>query len=525
MKKWNKIIITIVVGLFAAYSCADLDVENLNEPDQKRAIATPADVVGLAGGCYKVFHNQIYEYTGLGLPMGVMADNNTCSWGNSGMRDLSSEPRAEKCVWNNEITYSNSAVTIQMWGNMYSSMSAANDVLKSIAAGMTFEEAGFNTKMIQAWCTFIQGVTHGYLGLSFDQANIIDETSDLGQLVLSPYKDVCMAGIAYLEEALDLIAAAGSFTIPAGFIRGVTLDDVGFEQLVRGYLARLLIHWPRNGTEAKQIDWAKVKNVLDGYELEVDHAPDMDDSTWYNWFYGYQCYQGWGRVDHRIINLMDNDYASRWPMNGVWPDGDPGPAASADARLLSDFEYLPAQAFNPTRGYEHFSHYRFSRYDTWMETWTGPSNTMLGWETSMMLAEAKLKTGDKAGAIAILNRANGPRKVRGGLPDIAAGATETEVWEAIMYEKEIECYNTGMGLQYFDMRRNDMLQYGTINHFPMPKTEIELTGIPFYTIGDKTPDGWDRALYGWVGKDGLKSPYPDGWPGYPNKPDIPPKSK
>jgi hypothetical protein len=142
----------------------------------------------------------------------------------------------------------------------------------------------------------------------------------------------------------------------------------------------------------------------------------------------------------------------------------------------------------------------------------------------MMIAEAKLKTGDKAGAITILNSETdsltGARKVRGGLTDISGSATDTQVWDAIMYEKEVECFLTGMGTSFFDMRRNDMLQYGTINHWPLPKTEIELIGLPFYTIGTNPPDGYDRALYGWVGLDGQKSPYPDGWPGYPDKPPI-----
>lgn len=516
----------VFIGLVAAFGCADLNVENLNEPDKARALATADDLIGLASGTFRKWYNHTQEYDGPALAMGVMADWNSCSWGNAGMNDFSTEPR--KNAFQNDITYAYFYPFQNMWNGMYSSLSAANDVLVEIEKGTELGPQGSLTESVKIWCKFMQGLTHGYIGLTYDRGNIIDETTDLVALELFGYEEVSKAAIAKLQEALNLVVAAEPFVLPTTFVRGFDdLDNARFEMVIRSYLAKMMISWPRNGTEAAaEINWNTVLDVIapgGTYKgLDFDFSPDNDDITWYNNYLGYQTYPGWGRVDHRVINLMCPTYFSRWPDNSDWASiglaGDPGPApASADARFATDFGYMAAQAYRPDRGHYHFSHYRYVRYLDWLVTWTGRSPLFLEWEARLIYAEALLRTGNKAGAIAVLNDATQPRKVRGALPDVAAGASDADVLDAIFYERQIELYNSGMANAFFDMRRMDFLQWGTLNHFPMPITEIQLVGIPFYTIGENAPDGWDRALYGWVGKDGQMVPV-GGWPGYPAKP-------
>lgn len=508
--KWYKFIVIVALGLFTFYSCADLEVENLNEPDKARAIVTSDDLVGLASGLLGNFYSWLQEYSGPALAMGTMADANTCSWGNAAMRDCSSEPRLDWSKWNNEITYPYFYVNTDIWGAAYSAISSCVDLATAITIdGLEIGEGGEDNNMVLAWTRFMQGLAHGYVGLIFDQGNIIDENSDLGALELFPYKDVTLAGIAKLDEAIAL-CAANTFTLPNNFIRGHTFTNVELEKLARTMKAKFMISWPRNGTEAAEINWGDVLNTVTqgAGGLDFDVAPDSDGSNFYDLYKVYQTYPGWGRTDHRIINLMDEDYPSRWPDDSDWGSiglaGDPEEAVSGDARLLSDFEYLPAQAFRPDRGHYHFSHYAFSRYDyLYASVWygLGPTPWVLAWENSLIEAEAKLATGDKAGAIAILNDAAGPRKVRGGLADVDAGATTDEVMDAIRYELEVECHNSNTGYSFFLMRRNDNLQYGTLQHWPLPKNEQELSGVPSYTI-DMEPDGIGRALGSWTGKDG-----------------------
>jgi len=58
-----------------------------------------------------------------------------------------------------------------------------------------------------------------------------------------------------------------------------------------------------------------------------------------------------------------------------------------------------------------------------------------------------------------------------------------------------------MGIEYFDMRRNDLLQDGSLLHFPIPAQQLETINEAFYTYGGLTPQygvpGIDVAINGW----------------------------
>jgi len=100
--KFLKFVYLVVIGFgLVTYSCADLNVENLNDPDTDDVLATPSDLIKLAGGAYRVWSQAVNDYSGPGLAMATMADQLSCSWGNAGMKDLSSEPGVG---FNNDIT-------------------------------------------------------------------------------------------------------------------------------------------------------------------------------------------------------------------------------------------------------------------------------------------------------------------------------------------------------------------------------------------------------------------------------------
>jgi hypothetical protein len=504
--RFFKLVYLVVLGIgLISYSCVDMDIENLNAPDTDDVLATPSDLIKLAGGAYRVWNNAINEYSGPALSMCTMADQNTCSWGNAGMKDLSSEPRKP---FNNDITYSYAYVNRNFWNSSYSALSQVNDVLKKIDGDehVTIIDNGVDvTNMVRAWCYFIQGVVHGYLGLVYDQANIIDWDTDLTTLEFKPYTDVSAAGIAFLDKAITTMGSSDDFTLPDGFIRGYNLSKAQLNQLANSFAARIMAYTPRTAADNAAVDWGKVLSYAQN-GIDWTLAPDTDDKTWWDNLKGYGVYPGWVRIDHRIINLMDHSYPSRWPDdNASWntPDGkDPGEATSDDGRLASDFEFLPDNNFRPERGFYHFSHYRYKRYDDWLTTWQGPAPTFRKWENDMLIAEALVRANnDVAGAAAILNDPAGARKVRGGLPDVAPANAE-EALEIIFYERDVELILTQGGTGYFDMRRRDMLQAGTPLHYPVPAAELEIIGADNYTT-----DGPDDLSKGcWKGYDGLTSP-------------------
>ena len=64
-KKW------LFIGLLAvgAVGCSDLEVENLNNPDTSKVLASDADVKTLASGMYNQFHRGVFWYNGIGLAL------------------------------------------------------------------------------------------------------------------------------------------------------------------------------------------------------------------------------------------------------------------------------------------------------------------------------------------------------------------------------------------------------------------------------------------------------------------------
>jgi len=507
--KINKLAFALIIAMgFITFSCADLVVENLNEPDSAKALANPDDLTSLAGGAYRTLSNAMQEYDGPALSMTGMADAGTCSWGNAAMKDLGSEPRVG---FVNSLTYAYFPVIRVFWEDTYSSISAVNDVLRAIEEkGIEMGEDGEETAMVQAWCYFVSGVAHGNLGLVFDQSNVIKWDTDLETLGLTPYQTALDASIELLDQAIS-IASANSFTIPEKWLGGQSYTSTELAELASTSAARILAYGSRNKAHNEGVDWSKVLTYANN-GAQKDLEPELGDNyDFYDMYLVYQRYPGWGRVDHRIINLMSPTYPSRWPNDGVsWttPDGsDPGEAVSEDARLASDFGYLPDNNFPPDRGYYHFSHYRYARYDAaFSSVWYGSASkpTLLAWENEMLKAEAMVRSGNVAGAVAILNDPNGARKLRGQLPDVTATSASEVLW-IIFYERDIELMDSLGGLPFYDMRRRDQLQRGTILHYPVPATELEIAQIPVYTIGG-APDGENISEGSWKGLDGITSP-------------------
>lgn len=165
--------------------------------------------------------------------------------------------------------------------------------------------------------------------------------------------------------------------------------------------------------------------------------------------------------------------------------------SSNDKRLETDFEYLASQDFPANRGTYPWSIYRHQRYDDWLFFgFTEDLYEMLQAENELYEAEAYLQLGNLTVAATAINGSS--RVLRGELPPVTA--TEG----AIHYERMIELINTGMGLVFFEMRRQDLLQAGSPLHFPLPGAALDAAGLPNYTFGGTTgTPGEDYSTGGW----------------------------
>ncbi len=495
MKKINKFLFIAFAVTGLLFSCEDLDVENENTPDRAKVLANAEDIEKLAAGIYNSVFTGEHRVGGVQAMLATAADHATCSWGNFGMRDLSWEPR--DFAWDNTPVYANQGQTKYSYDNWYSAIGAASTVLETVdIKGTPIIIGGVDqTKRAKAFAKFGLGIAYGNLALVFDQAHVVDEvkTAEGNLDAAVPYTDVAAAAIGYLEEALAL--SNESFTIPASWMGTAgDISNTDFKKIINTTAARILSYLPRNKAQLAGVDWAKVKTYADA-GITDDWIVVMDGTNkWYFEAGDYLVYPGWGRTDMYVVNLMEPTMPQHWEDSPDFPH--PAEAVNPlDSRLETDFEYLPSNDFLAARGYYHFSCYRHKRYDDIYTNAIGPKATVMKAENDLLKAEAMAYLNDLAGAAAIINA--GTRVTRGNLAPVAANLTD--IIKAIHHERHVELYTTGGGLQFFEMRKSDLLQKGTPLQLPIPGQILQLFGLTqFYTFGTTAKaDGTTTSNAGW----------------------------
>jgi len=500
-KKFSLIILLSVLVSF--YGCVDLEVENLNNPDFATSVSSPSDVRGITSGMIRTWYMTTQDYDGPALGFWISADAGTCSWGNAGMRVLGTQPRL---VFNNQPTYEDAQITEDFYNGLNALLSQANDVLEKVEnEGMQIITGGVNeTDMVKAVAYFTQGICLGYLGLVYDQAFIVTHETNLEEGVeQSPYNLVIQAALESLDEAISL-SNNGNFSIPATWVPlQVTLTNANFAKLANSFAARILAYSPRNKAQNNTLDWQRVYNYASN-GIDFDFSPIADDITWYSLYHIYANFSGWGQVDMRVVNMLDPRMPAQWTgeANGFqWIADNVGAPISGvddpnifDHRIVTDYMNLTSCPFRPERGYYHFSNYRFKRRDTYLSTWTEPCPEFYKAENDMLVAEALMHLNRLPEAQAIINA--GTRVTRGSLPPV--GATAAAIDAAIFHERNVELMNSGFGIEFFTMRKADKLQPGTFLHLPIPGSQLQVLGLPYYTFGPGvgTP-GEDVSNGGW----------------------------
>ncbi|MGN6294580.1 MAG: hypothetical protein ACTHMV_17660 [Chitinophagaceae bacterium] len=492
MKKINKFLLIALAASGLLFGCKKMDVPNENNPDFLKVFNSGADVESVASGLYNTIFTGEHSASGVECMLATAADHVTCSWGNFGMRDMSFEPRNN--AWNNAPTYANASNLKFSYDKWYSAVGTASDVLKALDGGIQIDGGAGNARA-KAFAKFALGVAYGNMALVFDKVHIVDETKTVepNLAAASPYKEVAAAAIAYLDEAIAL--TDGSFTIPASWL-GMPGDLSGadFKKLINTSAARILAYLPRNKTELAAVDWPKVKTYADN-GITFNWIIQMDGtSKWYMEAGDYLTYPGWGRTDMRVVHMMEPSLPEHWDDSPSFPHP-AEPATALDARLKTDFEYMGSNDFLAARGYYHFTCYRNSRYDDVYTNAVGPKPTIMKVENDLLRAEARAYTNDPQGAADIINA--GTRVTRGHMAPVAANLAA--VVDALHHERHVELYTTGCGIQFFEMRKLDLLQKGTPLHLPIPGATLQLFGeTDFYTFGTvANADGIGTSNKGW----------------------------
>lgn len=525
---FNKKIKSIISGIALtalAVSCADLQVDNLNSPDESRAITSPLEYIPLLEGSTANVFFKLNDFEG--VHMDGLADFMTATNRAYSFWDFTHQPRLRL---NNTTGYTDKFIIETPWNTFYSGISAANDVIGVIVndnVELILPDSSNVTQQYLAAAYFLRGVATGYLGLIYDQALIIDENAAAG-IVPSPYADVIEASIADFEKAIVAANAAGaSFTwdvLPSP----QSLNRNEFIAFIRSFQARILLGKARTNAEADALPDSEYDRILafanagagKGAGAPANFAfgtvqPYIFYHNYADWSAYYIGSNGYLPVDVRVMHLLDPNYLGGTPPFDfkVQRDGSQallpmGTMNSVDPRSAYYYYDAGFGFLSQARDLRLFTQYQNDRIygdNDWGADSNYPVTYFIAAEMDYIIAEAQLRKGNKAAAAAALNASpfgtgitdlsplNTPGVALGYFPtdgfsggySIDASAPDASFVYALQKEQAVELtFFANIGSNWFFMRRHDLLQTGTPLHYPIPGGSIEIVpGLTYYSFG------------------------------------------
>ena len=507
----------LAFGLTACDSLSELtelEVVNENNPERARALQEAGDIESLVSSGFLITYNGTFDYGSAAISLSATADETSCSWGNTGLQQLSSEPRV---AWPNTSSWNYANVSENPWYDQYEALSSIYDGLKAIEADPLLCDE-IDCDRATAFGKFVQGYATGWLGLMYDSAFIFDESIDLETdvLELQPYPAVITSAIGYLQEAITLANGAG-WTLEGNWMNGYQHSGTDMAQISHALIARLMTQMARTPAERAAVDWATVISHIDAgpaFDVMIDGD---GENNWFNDLLWYGAQSGsttWGRADYKTIGWSELDvgpgtgYAD-W-LNTPVADRNEFELHVQDLRIMPDpdssrswgldFMYRGASTFRSNRGTYHYSNYIHHRYDDYPHGgYTSPTPLILQEAMQLVKAEGLMRQGNNAAAAAIINDT---RVTRGGLPPAAAG--DADLMDKLIYEYRIENFMGCAGCAFFTRRgwaahaptgpsHNQGPVEGTQVHFAMPGQELEILQKLPYTYGGVGNEGGSLA--------------------------------
>src|SRR5688572_21620413 len=400
-------------------ACAGLDVENPNNPDVQRALASGEDVKQIAISNMNNWYlssTWIYPY----LAQSTACDCHAANFGNFGMRFHNLEPRDPYI--NSTSAGDDRLVTSDAWENHYGTIGAANDVLKAFALGVQVTATG-NVDETPKWkslALFTQAASMAQLAMEFDSAFVVDETFDAtaGAPTLSRYDAVTTATMTKWNALFTHLAGrSDSYPTDATVfpLVGASLTSANLARIGRTLAALTLRLTPRTRTElnAKPASyWQDIYNFanagISGTGLtSFDVTVQGDNNNWWSYIAYYGAEASWMRVDHRMINRMDAgpNPPVHFRYRGTSDIMAPQNGATNDRRLAAgttgDYRYAGNVIGDPARGIFMQSAYWHNRYVAHSRSSATSARTavpyILAAENDLLIAEAEVRrTGGNA---------------------------------------------------------------------------------------------------------------------------------
>ena len=490
-----------------AAGCQDLGVENPNEPDRNRASRQASSAETFVASSFRTWWPVAGHDDYPAWALSTIAREVTSGFADFGQLELSAEPRS---AWNNSPVNARNNVTEEPWYNLYATISSVNDALIAIDSGLIITDAA-NTARTKAVAKFMQGISHGYLGLYFDKAFVVDETVDLNAVKRPDFKtrqEVTTAALGQLDAAIT-VANANNFTLPVTSWLFVAMNRDDFVRLANSFAARLLVYSARSRAERAAVNWQEVIRRVDA-GVRTDFAPvAQPDILWDDWKrlvarlrtagrpsdFGRPSYWLVGPADstNGFVNWVATPVTQRVAFQLRTKDrriqGAAGPAAPGKY-----VGYNLNNIFDPSRGTYRFSHYYFLRFGTGTTWQTGPQPALTVTEMDLLKAEALIRLNRAAEAVPLINKS---RVANGELPPVTVDGPPNEpgcvprklngtcgsLWDALRYGKGIEMLGVNAVTAYFDARGWQTLPENSLTQLPVPGRELGTLQLPLYTFG------------------------------------------
>lgn len=488
-------------------SCQDLEVTNPNLPDADRATQQPTATETFVATSFRTWWPVAGHDDYPSWAMSTMANEVTSGFADFGQLEPSAEPRT---AWNNSPVNARRFVNEDPWYGFYRTISSVNDALRAIDNGLIIVDTS-RTMRTKAVGKFVQGLSHGYLGLYYDQAFIADEKTQLDTIKnpqFATYQQLTAAGIQQLDSAIA-IANRSNFTLPVDSWLYTALTRDQFVRLANSFAARLMVYSARTRAERAAVNWTEVIRRIDA-GITTDFAPvaqvDVLFDDWKRLVARLRTAgrpSDYGRPAYDLIGPADSTNGYQTWVGTALTARQPFQLRTRDRRIQGAggpatpgtyVGYNLNNIFDPSRGTYRFSHYYYLRNGTGTTWQTGAQLALPVSEMDLLKAEALIRLNRAAEAVALINKtrvANGqlPPVTIAGPPDEAGcvprklnGACGS-LWDALRYEKRIE----GLGINgvnaFFDARGWQTLPINTPIHFPVPGRELAVLLRPLYTFG------------------------------------------
>ncbi|HEX6630748.1 MAG TPA: hypothetical protein VF048_06640 [Gemmatimonadaceae bacterium] len=503
------------LGLVLALAgCQDLAVTNPNRPDRGRSTQQPASVEAIVASAFRAWWPAAHDdYPAWAFA--TIANEVTSGFADFGQLELSAMPRS---AWNNSPVNNRADVNEDPWYEMYGAISSVNDALIALDSGLVIGDAA-QTARARAVAKFIQGISHGSIGLFFDQGFIVGEGVAVDTITtptFHPYPEVLDTAIAELDASIA-IASGTDFTVPASSWLFQEMSSAQLAQLANSFAARLLAYEGRTRAERDATDWAEVIRRVDA-GIQTDFAPvAQPDILWDDWkrllarVRTASRPSDFGRPSYWLLGPADStDGFVSWASTPV-ADRQGFQMVTKDRRIQGDadpatpglyFGYNRNDIFRVDRGTYRYSWYYFHRFGTGESWQEGAQPALTVTEMHLLKAEALIRLNRAAEAVPLINES---RVANGQLPPVTIDGPPDEpgcvprklngqcgsLWDALRYEKGIEGIGVDATTAFLDARGWQTLPENSILQLPVPGRELETLQVDNYTFGG--PGGQSSA--------------------------------